>query len=164
MVRRGILAAVAVVALVIGTVAPAAAFTPEQAQRGGDIFSDSCAGCHGADASGGFGPALVGPGSLGRFATAADVFAFASVNMPRNDPGSLPTQSYVDIIAWLLDARGIEPSGSELTTDNLANFPLAAMLPVTGGGVDVTMPLIAGAAGVAALGLALVIRRQQGRV
>lgn len=101
-----------------------------QIQNGADLFADNCARCHGAMGMGtAIGPALVGPDALpldppaerilrtGQFRTAADVFAFASENMPLDSPGTLPTQGYVDILAFALDANGImldEP----LTTGN----------------------------------------------
>ena len=42
-------------------------FTAEQAERGRTAFERSCAGCHGADLSGGAGPSLSGPGFLERW-------------------------------------------------------------------------------------------------
>ncbi len=101
-----------------------------QLERGAELFAESCARCHGSMGMGTvLGPALVGPDALpldpppertlrtSQFRTAADVFAFASENMPFDAPGTLATQAYVDILAFALDANGVmleEP----LTTEN----------------------------------------------
>jgi mono/diheme cytochrome c family protein len=42
--------------------APAGAAAAGNASRGASIFATSCSGCHGADATGGVGPALRGSG------------------------------------------------------------------------------------------------------
>lgn len=66
------------------------------------------------------GPALIGATALpkdppadreirtGQFTTALDVFEFASENMPADAPGSLPTQDYLDVVAFALDANGVD--------------------------------------------------------
>src|SRR5688572_30678764 len=74
-----------------------------QIERGKTLYTDNCAGCHGAGGEGtDKGPPVVGPEAFPldprpgaerstQFKTAADVFAFASANMPPKDPGSLTT-------------------------------------------------------------------------
>jgi mono/diheme cytochrome c family protein len=74
-------------------------------------------GCHGdRPYQGGFTlphtvPALVGPGTLGHFATAADLFAFMSHAMPFQAPGSLKPTEYWAITAFLLRGHGLPASG-----------------------------------------------------
>ncbi len=102
----------------------AASATPtfaDQVERGGTLFGQHCASCHGASGEGGRGPRLVGlaegalplmprEGSVRthEFRTVGDVAAFAVVNMPQNAPGSLPEADYWAILAFDLHANGID--------------------------------------------------------
>ncbi|MGE0446720.1 MAG: c-type cytochrome [Vicinamibacterales bacterium] len=96
-------------------------YTTEQAGRGRDQFLAHCAECHMTDLSGGEGPALVGD----RFWTTwqetsvAALFDRISKNMPFDDDGklagSLPRQSYVDIVAYILSSNGFPAGTAELT-------------------------------------------------
>ena len=91
-----------------------------QIEQGRALFADKCAECHGANAQGtDDGPALVGKDVLPRepragskrtltFATAADVLAFATQNMPADDPGSLQPDEYAALIAFALSANAIK--------------------------------------------------------
>ena len=89
-----------------------------QVERGKRLFADRCSDCHG-DAGQGTddGPALVGATALPTqpragakrtvlFRTAADVFAFASRNMPADDRASLTADEYLAICAYALTANG----------------------------------------------------------
>lgn len=90
-----------------------------QIERGKTLYTETCAGCHGAGGEGSDkGPPVVGPEAFPRdprpgaerstqFKTAADVFAFASANMPPRDPGSLSTDEYLAIFAFDLTANGV---------------------------------------------------------
>lgn len=92
-----------------------------QVARGGELYGDHCAKCHG-DAGQGTenAPAVVGDDALPleppeerevrttEFHTALDVFLFADEYMPGDDPGSLPDQEMVDILAFALFANGVE--------------------------------------------------------
>jgi len=92
-----------------------------QVQRGGELYGDHCAKCHG-DAGQGTdrAPAVVGEGALPldppaerqvrttQFHTALDVFVFADEYMPGDDAGSLPDEDMVDILAFALFANGVE--------------------------------------------------------
>lgn len=87
------------------------AFEPRagQAAAGAVLFAENCAKCHGADGQGtAKAPALVGDEALGRFATAQDVFDFASEAMPADRPGSLEDDEYWAILAFALVANGFE--------------------------------------------------------
>jgi mono/diheme cytochrome c family protein len=52
-------------------------------------------------------PALVGPGTLTRYPTAAELYAFVSNAMPYQAPGSLRAEEYWAITAFLLRAHGL---------------------------------------------------------
>jgi cytochrome c len=92
-----------------------------QVARGGELYGDHCAKCHG-DAGQGTekAPAVVGDDALPleppeerqvrttEFHTAMDVFLFADEYMPGDDPGSLPDQDMVDVLAFALYANGVD--------------------------------------------------------
>jgi mono/diheme cytochrome c family protein len=74
---------------------PAAATAPTgNAARGAAIFATSCAGCHGADAMGGVGPALRGSGL-----TAAEVAAVVASGRGVMPAGIVTGQDAADVAA-----------------------------------------------------------------
>ncbi|MCC7358244.1 MAG: c-type cytochrome [Anaerolineales bacterium] len=52
-------------------------------------------------------PAVIGPGSLSRFASAADLHTFISAAMPFQAPGSLSADEYWALTAFLLRAHAV---------------------------------------------------------
>ncbi len=56
-------------------------------------------------------PALIGPNTLQRFATAADLYTYTRARMPFHAPGSLPEEDYRAVTAFLLQRHGIPPDG-----------------------------------------------------
>ena len=98
---------------------PAAA-AAEQAARGGKLYGQHCAKCHG-DAGQGTkkGPPVVGKDALPldprptqklrktQFRTAGDVADFVVKNMPGDKPGSLKADEYFAILAFDLKANGV---------------------------------------------------------
>jgi thiosulfate dehydrogenase len=75
-------------------------------ERGGQIYAEKCAMCHGTDGAGTppTYPPLWGPGAynagagMNRISTMA---AFVRENMPQNDPGSLTAQQAYDVAAYV---------------------------------------------------------------
>ena len=68
------------------TVSPTVAgVAPPDAERGAELFSANCAGCHGAGGEGGIGPALAG--GLSRFGSIEEVVSFVSTGVPGRMPG-----------------------------------------------------------------------------
>lgn len=93
----------------------------DQVARGGELYGEHCARCHGDQGQGSdLAPPVVGEGALPlephpewkdrgvEFRTALDVFQFASQRMPDDDPGSLAADEYVAILAFALKANGVE--------------------------------------------------------
>jgi mono/diheme cytochrome c family protein len=92
-----------------------------QIDQGKQLYGEHCAKCHG-DAGQGVpdkGPPVVGkeafpqqprPGAKRtvEFRTAADVFAWATVHMPGDAPGTLSQDQYLAIFAFDLTANGIK--------------------------------------------------------
>jgi cytochrome c len=110
----------------------AVAFTDPAVQiaHGAEVFTNSCASCHG-DAGQGTrkGPALVGEGVLTKvapagsdrkseFHTAMDIAVFATQNMPPNEKNrsQIAERDYWAVLAFALSANGVdlnEPVGPD---------------------------------------------------
>jgi mono/diheme cytochrome c family protein len=94
-----------------------ALYTAAQADQGAKKFADNCAQCHGEHLEGIAGPALKGENFASTKAGFAvgDVFAIVYQNMPATQPGTLPHDDYVQIMAFLLQQNGY-PAGSQALT------------------------------------------------
>ena len=90
-------------------------YSREQWMRGRDVYAGMCAGCH---------PAVthVGPAFTTSWAgkKLSDLFGFLRERMPKNDPGSLSEQDYVDVMSYLLRLNGMPAGVDELPMDSLA--------------------------------------------
>ena len=91
-------------------------YTDAQAARGERQYARSCEHCHGPDLGG--DPVTEIPAlSLDSFMTSwggksvKDLFDTVKRSMPKDKPGSLGTGSYVDVVAYLLQANKF-PSGA----------------------------------------------------
>jgi S-disulfanyl-L-cysteine oxidoreductase SoxD len=128
------LAGMLVMALLAAT---AIAFTPEQAAQGKELYTQYCALCHGPDARGGvvpqqFGqaagkkvPPLAGPGALQEHENAHQVYEFSKSKMPLGHPGMLADEQYLTIVAFALQANGIQPGTQPLTPDSAKDIDLS---------------------------------------
>jgi len=63
--------------------------------------------------------------------TVQELFRDIVRNMPEDDPGSLPDQEYVDIVAYILQLNGFPPGSAELPADEevLAGYSLTPPAP-----------------------------------
>jgi mono/diheme cytochrome c family protein len=92
--------------------APAAALAPPgDAARGETVFARSCAGCHGAAAEGGVGPALAGSG-----VGAAEVIAVVAAGRGAMPAGLAEGQEAADVAAYVARISGGE-AGSATTPE-----------------------------------------------
>lgn len=96
----------------------------QQVLRGKSEYDKSCGSCHGQDLSGRDpAPALAGDTFelhwVGR--SVNDLFGKTYSTMPQTNPGSLPRQTYLDILAFLLRANNISV-GKDQLNDGAANF------------------------------------------
>ena len=92
-----------------------------QANRGAAAYEAACAGCHRADLSGNSGPALKDE-RFARVYAGKDLktlYAKIAETMPRNTPGSLTEEAYLDIVAHLLKENGFKAGARELRADAL---------------------------------------------
>jgi cytochrome c len=99
------------------TISPAP-FTQAQSDAGRKNYTESCASCHGDSLEGGGAPALAGKefadGTFGK-RPVAQLYNFIHNSMPFCQGGSLATDAYVDIVAFILQANGAKPGNEPLT-------------------------------------------------
>jgi cytochrome c len=108
-----------------------------QAARGGPLYGQYCAKCHGDGGQGtSEGPPVVGSAALPldppatakyrktQFRTARDVYDFVKASMPAKAPGSLKEDEYLDIMAFDLQANGVDLTGKTVTPDSLSAMVL----------------------------------------
>ena len=99
-------------------------YTTEQAARGRQAYGDSCMACHeGIDQD---GPDLKGSAFVDRWRgdTLNVLFTQIRTNMPGNRPGGLSDNTYVDILAFLLEGNGFPAGSKELTADVIRSVQL----------------------------------------
>ena len=98
-----------------GLFASAPGFTAAEAAQGKTAFDKNCVSCHGANLEGNqFGPTLKGPAFEGhwRSQSPAALATFIQTKMPPSGPGTLGSDTYAHIQAYILAANGQAPSGA----------------------------------------------------
>jgi mono/diheme cytochrome c family protein len=90
-------------------------YTAEQANRGRDTYAMQCKSCH--------TPASHTGVTFAQWwdrKPLSELYTFILTRMPKNEPGSLQPDEYVDVMAYLLKLNDL-PSGSDpLPADSLA--------------------------------------------
>ena len=61
-----------------------------------------------------YAPPLMGPGTLARFQTAADLHEYLHTQMPWQAPGILLDEEYWQLTAFFVAARGLDPGAEPL--------------------------------------------------
>ena len=120
-------ASLAAVGLALGIAAPAGAqpaeggaFLDAQAASGRTAYGRSCASCHGTTLRGAVhGPDLTGPSFLSNWGsqTAAALYEYVRAEMPPGLGGSVPSGTYLSIVAYLLQVNGHAAGPQALTAD-----------------------------------------------
>ena len=89
------------------------AYTTAQAARGEKAYRISCNSCHAPSAYTGesFTQLWVGR-------SAYDLVSLLRRTMPNDDPGRLPKQQYVDIVAYLFRLNGYPPGARALSSED----------------------------------------------
>lgn len=99
--------------------ATAPRFTTEQAATGKTAYTASCAVCHGTTlTNGAYGTPLAGQAFQAKWAnqTVAALLDRSRKTMPPPAPGSLPAETYANIVAYILEVNGYHPArGTPLT-------------------------------------------------
>lgn len=87
-------------------------YTPEQAERGAEVFGRICSNCHVLEdfTASQFRRNWAG-GSVG------DLYRFASTAMPKDNPGGLEPEQYADVLSFVLRENGVPAGEEELGTD-----------------------------------------------
>ncbi len=75
-------------------------------------------------------PALVGPGTLAKFATAQNLYGFIRAAMPFQKPHSLSDEEYYKITAFLLRQNGLIDDRTEVNEANVAQIVVSRATPV----------------------------------
>jgi cytochrome c len=122
---KEIFAAVAGIVAAVLWAAPASAqtispapFTQAQSDAGRQTYAASCASCHGDNLEGKGAPALTGKDfATSTFAgrTTGQLYTFIQNSMPFCEGGSLATEAYVNVLAFILQANGAKPGDAPLT-------------------------------------------------
>ncbi|WP_051201735.1 c-type cytochrome [Paracoccus aminophilus] len=104
----------------------AAGFTEEQAKAGETAYQSNCSQCHGIRLEGPEAPALFGQDIMGNWDTAGGLYDFISVAMPPAEPGKLGEETYLNIIAYVMQKNGASAGDKALTTADMASVELVA--------------------------------------
>lgn len=100
-----------------------AQYTDEQARRGRTLYSEACASCHGRELTDGSASPLAGPGFAASWSgapTLDDVFFIMRTTMPQGAVGSLSTEQYLDVLAYVLQRNGYSSTREPLSSDSAA--------------------------------------------
>lgn len=95
-------------------------YTEEQAKRGGSLYSERCAKCHGPDLEGGeMAPGLASAEFKWNWSglSVNDLFDRVRVSMPQDSPGSLSRQQIADILAFVFSKDGFPAGKTELARE-----------------------------------------------
>jgi alcohol dehydrogenase (cytochrome c) len=110
-------------------------YTTSQATLGKTVYNTKCGSCHGSTLDNGeFGPPLKGNEFLIRWGGKRldELFNYVSDTMPTTQPGSLSSDEYLNIVAYLLSQNAVAPASQMLTADAQKNMTLPASATYTG--------------------------------
>ena len=120
------------------TQAGPALYTQAQATRGQLAYTASCVSCHGEDLRGvNDAPPLTGDAFLMAWGgqRVSDLVAFVQQSMPPSGPGSLPPDTTLDLVAYVLKGIGARNGEQPLTATTGARIEtVAGQVPVDGAG------------------------------
>jgi len=87
-------------------------YSEQQAARGQDVYAGMCKSCHTAASHTGVAFEKSWDGH-----PLSELFGFISTRMPKNEPGSLAPEEYVDVLAYLLKLNQMPAGAAELPPD-----------------------------------------------
>ena len=127
----------AVLSLIAGALTASSAlaggFTTEQAAAGKTAYDSQCSQCHGRQLEGPDAPALAGPDIMQNWHTAAGLYDFISVAMPPSAPGLLGEETYLNIVAYIMQFNGAQPGDTPMTADPDALAAISLVAETSGG-------------------------------
>ena len=95
-------------------------YSVEQAVRGAAEYERACSSCHSTDLRGNSNaPSLIGVSFLFIWEdrSLGELFTAIRTLMPTNAPNSLPTRSYLNILAYIMEANEFPAGSNELGAD-----------------------------------------------
>jgi mono/diheme cytochrome c family protein len=100
-------------------------YSGAQAERGNVAYRAACSGCHRGDLSGQNG-VLIGTTFMNRWRedTLNSLFTNIKTTMPRNNPGILKEDMYVDIVSYILQQNSFPAGDTELRPDSLKTIQI----------------------------------------
>ena len=142
LVRRGVVGLALIGTAAAGTGLQSqsgpAVYTQAQAGRGQQAYTATCASCHGADLQGiNDAPPLAGDAFLMAWGgqRVSDLVGFVQQSMPPSGPGSLPPDTTLDLVAYVLKSIGARAGDQPLTaTTGTRIETVAGQVPVDGAG------------------------------
>jgi len=96
-------------------------YTEDQAKRGGALYKQWCASCHGPELEGGeMAPGLVGGGFTSNWngLTVGDIFDRTRTTMPQDSPGALSREQVADVTSFILSMNKFPTGSVELSTQS----------------------------------------------
>ena len=90
-------------------------YTAEQASRGRDMYAMQCKSCHTPASHTG----VIFANSWDR-RPLSDLYQYIVTRMPKNEPGSLQPDEYVDVLAYLLKLNDLPTGPDALPADSVA--------------------------------------------
>ena len=105
------------------------AYTPDQVAAGQQVYSASCARCHGDRGQGGGAddpeaPLIIGARALTGFRDGQDLHDYVVDSMPNDQPGSLPSDDYWNVLAYLLAQNNLSGPGEPLGPTTAASVSM----------------------------------------
>jgi quinoprotein glucose dehydrogenase len=94
-------------------------FTRKQVQFGADVYTNSCAACHGSDLRGTEGGnALIGERFTEKWKekSVGDLFELTRSTMPKTSPHSLDDAQYAGLLAFILNANNFPQGDNDLSS------------------------------------------------
>jgi alcohol dehydrogenase (cytochrome c) len=99
-------------------------FSDAQAQRGQNLYEKRCASCHGAQLTGGSSVPLAGARFMAKWGqgnhNVDELYYIIRTQMPYGAAGTMTSQQYLDVVAYLLKANGYKAGDKPLPTDAAA--------------------------------------------
>ena len=105
----------------------ATALSAQDATRGGALYKQQCASCHGEHLEGRNGPPLEGGDFQSRW-TASGMADKIKNTMPQDNPGKLTGEQAADLTAYIQKTGQHGPAGGATAGGTPADFPAAANL------------------------------------
>lgn len=101
-------------------------YSAAQASKGREIYSLSCVSCHTPVTH--TGPAFA---AKWNGQPLSELFQYITESMPKQDPGSLSSEEYTQVLAYLLKLNGMPAGTGELPGDSTALHKIRIDLKVT---------------------------------